>query len=174
MHMRHLFHRSSIRYAAVAFLSAVLAMSAPRTEARPYDYSLGIRLGNCFAAEGKFFFSMSSAVDISFGLVNPFTPHHQFMLVTGAYNLHLSGNTSGLLPYIGAGISLGTEFGDRDKAMRTRKRFFMSADIPLGLDYKLPGSPVVFCLEWSPKIGFIDKVRFIPHSISVGFRYTFN
>lgn len=154
---------------------AFLLAFAGRGHARPYDYSLGVRLGNHFAAEGKFFVTRSSAVDISFGLVNPFTPAYQFMLLSGAYNLQLSKRTSGLLPYIGAGLSAGMQFGDRDRTQQgNRKSFFMSADIPLGIEYKLAGSPVVFMFEWSPKIRFLSGVRFIPQSVSVGFRYTFN
>lgn len=156
-------------------LLAFLLGFAGRAQARPYDYSLGVRLGNYFAAEGKFFVTRSSAVDISFGLVNPFTPAYQFMLLSGAYNLQLVKRTSGLLPYIGAGLSAGMQFGDKDRAQEgSRRSFFMSADIPLGLEYKLAGSPVVFLLEWSPKIRFISGARFIPQSVSVGFRYTFN
>ena len=165
------------RFAALCtgiLLALSLAFSG-RVQARPYDYSLGVRLGNYFAAEGKFFVTRSSAVDISFGFVNPFAPAYQFMLLSGAYNLQLTKRTSGLLPYIGAGLSTGVQFGDRDRSREgNRRSFFMSADIPLGMEYKLPGSPVVFLLEWSPKIRFLSGVRFIPQSVSAGFRYTFN
>ena len=154
-------------------VSIACALAVCKADARPYDYSLGIRLGNYFAAEGKFFVSMSSAIDISAGLVNPFSPHYQFLVVSGAYKLHLTKRTAGLMPYIGAGLSAGTQFGDRSKERRRSRSFYMSADVPLGLEYKLPSSPVVFCLEWSPKVRFLTGVRFIPQSISLGFRYTF-
>ena len=146
-----------------------------RAQSRSYDYSLGVRLGNYFAAEGKFYVTRSGAVDISLGLVNPFAPAYQFMLLSGAYNMQLGKRTYGLMPYIGAGLSAGVQFGERDMVQRgNRRSFFMSADIPVGMEYKLANSPVVFVLEWSPKIRFLSGVRFIPQSISVGFRYTFN
>lgn len=158
--------------ATVAVLSLV-PLVEKEAESRPYDYSLGIRLGNYFAAEGKFFFSMTSAMDISFGLMNPFTPEYQFLLLSGAYNLHLTRHTSGLIPYIGTGLSTGLQFGDRNRSLRASRSFFLSADIPLGIEYKLRNSPVLFCLEWSPKVRFLKDIRFLPQSISVGFRYTF-
>lgn len=138
---------------------------------RPYRHSAGIDIGNLFAADYRYCFSAHSAIDASAGVVNPFCPEYQFMLVSSAYHYRFGTERGRLVPFVGAGISAGTQFGHWDKAQLSRISFFMSVDIPVGIEYILERKPVAFSLEWSPKLQFLSCTRFIPQSVSFGIRF---
>ncbi len=157
----------------VAFGFAFLLAGGLKADASTYRHSVGVRLGNHFAADYKFYVSNHSAFDFAFGLVNPFSPQYQFLLFSGAYDFHFGTGVSGLSPYIGGGLSLGTRFGDLDVALRDRVDFFLSLDIPVGIEYSVRRKPVAFFLEWNPKVQLVNDIRFIPHSASIGVRFVF-
>lgn len=159
--------RRLIRYVSVI---AAFILSCHEIHAQ-HGHSVGVRLGNHFAADYKFYLSGHSAFDFTFGLVNPFYPQYQFLLFSGAYNFHFGTGVSGFSPYIGGGLSLGTQFGDPDIAMRDRVDFFLSIDIPVGVEYRMQRKPVIFFLEWSPKCQVLGKLAFIPQSAAAGIRF---
>lgn len=153
-------------------VAIVMALLLSGHESRAYSgHSVGIRVGNHFAADYKYYMSRHSALDFSFGLVNPFYPQYQFLLVSGAYNFHIGSGVTGLTPYIGGGLSLGTQFGDPDMKRRDRVDFFFSLDIPVGIEYRLQRKPVTFFLEWSPKCQIVSDLRFISQSAAIGIRF---
>lgn len=157
----------------VAFGFAFLLAGGQKAGASTYGHSVGVRLGNHFAADYKFYFAKHSAIDFTFGLVNPFSPQYQFLLFSGAYDFHIGTGVSGLSPYVGGGLSLGTRFGDVDEAMRDRVDFFLSIDIPVGLEYAMRKKPVAFFFEWSPKVQMVSDIRFVPNSVAIGIRFVF-
>lgn len=154
-------------------LLLLLTMTQEQVSAQYSRHSLGVRIGNQVAADYKFCFSERSAIDVNFGVVNPFTPQYQFLLLSGAYHYHLKSGSPGVIPYIGAGLSGGVQFGGRSEARRNDVTYFMSADVPLGFEYILRRYPVTFAVEWSPKLQFLSEVRFIAQSISLGIRFNF-
>lgn len=161
-------------FVALFLAVSALAMPSPKASSAVHGHSVGIRLGNHFAADYKFYMGNHSAMDFTFGLVNPFTPQYQFLLFSAAYNFRIATGVSRLNPYFGAGLSTGARFGDLDEAHRDRVDYFLSVDIPIGLEYTLRRKPAAFFIEWSPKLQVVKDVRFIYHSISVGVRFIFH
>lgn len=156
------------------FLTVIcMTMTGQKVSASVYGHSVGIRLGNHFAADYKFYMGRHSAMDFTFGLINPFTPRYQFLLVSAAYHFQIATGVSRLNPYFGAGLSTGARFGDVDPNLRDRVDYFLSVDIPIGLEYTLARKPASFFIEWSPKLQVVKDVRFIPQSVSVGVRFIF-
>ncbi len=164
--------KNALKYFA-AVLTVVSMFMTVDTSAQYYRRSFGVRLGNQFAADYKMFFTASSALDVNLGLINPFVPDYQFVTLFASYNYHFDTGVERLAPYIGGGLSAGIQFGHWDRSRRDRVSYFMSADLPLGVEYRLARKPVVFCFEWSPKFQFLGEMRFIPHSVSAGVRFIF-
>lgn len=159
--------KSFIYFAISLFGALCLSFDA---EAQYYRQSIGIRAGNQFSVDYKIFVSKGSALDFNLSVVNPFVPEYQFALFSAAYGYHFKTGTERFLPYIGGGFSTGVQFGHWAKERNDRITYFLSADVPVGVEYILPKKPIVFCLEWSPKVQFVKNLRFIPHSIAVGMR----
>lgn len=161
------------RLAYIAALVICMSVTAAGTSCRAavYGHSVGIRLGNHFAADYKFYFMEHSAMDFTFGLVNPFWPKYQFLLFSAAYDFHIGTGVRGLAPYVGCGFSTGARFGDVSEKYRDRIDYFLSVDLPVGLEYSVPRKPVAFFFEWSPKVQLLSDIRFIPQSVSVGLRF---
>ena len=157
----------------LAVLSAIIlsGIAAGKADAYVYRHSAGLEIGNLFAFDYRYRFTEHSAVDAAIGVVNPFCPSYQFLLVSTAYHYNFRTGVDRLYPYVGGGLSAGTRFGHWNEAFRTRISFFMSVDIPVGVEYRVKRKPVVFCLEWSPKLQFLTDLRFVPQSVALGVRF---
>lgn len=167
--------KRALAYIVAAVVTCGLFGTAKPAAAQYYKHGLGIRVGNHFAADYKTFFSERFAVDANLGLVNPFTMRYQFMIVSGACQYHFATPIPKLVPYAGGGLSAGMQFGRRrhNTSISRDHSFFMSVDIPIGVEYTLKMPAVVF-FEWNPKIQFIEEACFVPQSVSLGFRFTFD
>lgn len=141
--------------------------------AQPVRHTFGIRAGNQFAVDYKLYFDDANSLDINAGVINPFTSWYQYAALSGAYHRNFNLPVERLQPYIGAGISAGVQFGHWNRDSRDKITYFMSADLPLGLEYTLRRHPVIFSFEWSPKFQFLSDLRFVPQSVSVGVRFIF-
>lgn len=164
-----------LTYIVSAILLTGLFGTGGTASAQYYKHGLGVRMGNHFAADYKTFLNENFAVNANLGLVNPFTKHYQFMLVSGSFQYNFDTPVSRLVPYVGVGLSTGMQIGRRrhNTGISNDYSFFMSADIPVGVEYSFRMPFVVF-FEWSPKIQFLEEVCFVPQSVSLGFRFTFD
>ena len=142
--------------------------------AQPVRHTFGIRAGNHFAVDYKAYFDEANALNLNAGVINPFTGWYQFVTLSGAYHRDFNVSVERLNPYVGAGLSTGVQFGHWNRESRDRITYFMSVDLPVGLEYSLRKHPVTFTLEWSPKFQFLSDLRFIPQSVSIGVRFIFH
>ncbi len=164
------------RLQKMMILAAALFLFGGGRVMAQYDdsgHSFGIRLGNEIAVDYKYQFTSHSGLDAKAGVVNPFTQHYQFFLVSAAYHLDIGSYSSRLRPYVGAGFSTGMQFGHWKEAQSSKITYFLSVDVPIGLELKSLKKPVVFCLEWSPKVQLLSYTRFLPQSVALGVRYIF-
>ncbi len=135
--------------------------------------SFGLRLGNEIAVDYKYQFTTHHGLDLKAGVVNPFTFHYQFLVLSAAYHYSFGVGSRRLFPYVGAGLSTGMQFGHWNEAESAKITYFLSVDVPVGFEYRLVSKPVVFCLEWSPKAQLLSYRRFLAQSVAVGVRYIF-
>lgn len=160
------------KFPFAAFLAGVMLFCfSGNADAQYYRHSAGLKIGNLFAADYRYCISRHSAVDATVGVVNPFYPEYQFLIASAAYHYSFGTGVARLSPYIGGGLSAGVQFGHWNKTMKTRISYFMSADLPVGVEYCLERKPIVFCFEWSPKLQFLNWLRFVPQSVAVGVRF---
>ncbi len=159
----------SIALAALSFLFLI------KTEAvAQYGRSsLGIRLGNHIAVDYKQQTTARSGFNVSLGVLNPFSADKNYVHLTAAYHFNFVSSEKPVSAYIGAGFSTGAQFlADKEAGTGTDAKFFLSADVPIGIEFALVGKPVVFCIEWSPKVKFFaGKPEFLYHSLAAGIRF---
>lgn len=157
------------------FLSFVVSLVCLQAllSAQSVRHSFGIRAGNQFAVDYKVCFDGANALDVNAGVINPFTAWYQFTTLSGAYHRNFNTSVDRFQPYVGAGLSAGMQFGHWNRESKDKITYFMSADVPVGLEYTLSKHPVTFVFEWSPKFQFLSDLRFIPHSVSIGVRFIF-
>ncbi len=158
-----------------AFLSLVVAGSVFAQSQSDYlsPHSFGIRLGNEISVDYKFAFTKHHGLNAKLGVVNAFTKGYQFAIVSLAYHYCIGIGSDRFYPYFGGGASTGMQFGEKNVKENSDISYFLSADIPLGFEYRLKRRPVVFCLEWSPKAQFLNERKFVWQSVDVGVRYVF-
>ncbi len=150
----------------LVFASALLLLSfsaVKSAKAQDYYSAVGVSLGYPLGFEFKQFFSSKAAISASLG----YTPRADIMLINATYQYHIP-LYDNLSFYAGAGLSVGTAFS---KATLSGNKFVIGLTPNIGVEYKLPTSPLVFALDYKPMISFTSHSQFNQSAIKV--LYTF-
>ena len=143
------------------------SMFITSTYAEEYSTAVGIRLGSLYSGVNlKTFVSSNGALEgiVGFG-------HHSFV-ITALYEKHHNFTSAeGLSWYVGAGAHVGF-FDDQGTYWRYKNRgekYYLyrnkrnatipGVDIIIGLEWKIPGAPLLLGVDLKPQVDFYHGAR---------------
>ncbi len=147
--------RASILIAAL--LITVTASS------QDYFKALGLRIGSAVGVSYKMFHKPERAIEGILDLDILYRDRMKFK-TSGFYVFHFKANVDGLSLFTGPGASAGIYLGDSSG-------FMMSLDGIIGMEYKFQQAPLVFSIDWNPKIQMIKNAGFRSENFGVTFRF---
>jgi hypothetical protein len=132
-----------------------------------YTTALGLKFGPYESGiSAKYFMNQSTSIEGILGFNN------HGVVVTGFYELNLPAfNVPGLKFYYGAGAHIGAE-GAGDYAVLGNNEIYSATHLLLGLDYKIPQTPIAVSVDLDPRIELATG-PFFDVGPALGLKYTF-
>lgn len=153
--------------------STLLLGSTVATAQNSYSKAVGLRFGSAMYENLNFsyktFISRPAAFELNVGLAS--RKHWFGLSVAGSYQYHLP-ITNNFAWYVGAGLSVGQIFSDRDYITSTYFGLFPT----LGLDLKIRELPLNLSLDIRPTFYLARGDNFessYPRNLGLAIRYTF-
>ncbi len=140
---------------------------AQQAEVAPYKSSLGVKVSSGVAASYKTFVTEKNALEAQS------TFFKQGMRLVGLYEFHFYTieGAPGLAWYIGPGAHVG--FWKRNYREKYNSTADIGIDGVLGLDYRIPKSPINLSLDWQPSFSILGNAGLSPQFGGIAIRYIF-